>query len=169
MDSGQIALAVLDDELQVERENGVVRCRSDGKPVSPFWRVLTLHYLTVRGRPAESVPAVSFAELPGGRSYAPVYRGRVIERICRTVGAREQTLHHAAGVLGGRVAPGGNAAYEFQVYPRVALRLVWYAGDDEFPPSVVLLLPRSVESFFCIEDIVVLSEGLVSRLSGGHF
>ena len=58
---------------------------------------------------------------------------------------------------------------DFQVYHRVRVRLIWYAGDEELAPSAVFLLPVNIESFFCLEDIVVLSERIVSRLAGGRF
>jgi len=50
------------------------------------------------------------------------------------------------------------------MFPRVILRLVCYAADEEFPPPATILLPSNIEDYFCSEDIVVLSECLVSRL-----
>ena len=64
---------------------------------------------------------------------------------------------------------GGDAAFDIDVFPRVATRLIWYAADDEFPPSATLLLPDNIESFLNIEDVVVMSESLVSRLSGRDY
>ncbi|KPK86430.1 MAG: hypothetical protein AMJ81_01225 [Phycisphaerae bacterium SM23_33] len=159
---------VLDDLLSVELDGGTVRT-SAGRPTAAAWRILTLHYLAVAERPSPQAPAVSFADLPAGRAYAPVYRRRVIERLCRTVGRDGRALRAAAEALGGRAAPEGDAAFDFRVYPRVRLRLVWYGGDQELEPSAVLLLPANIESFFCPEDIVVLSERLVSRWGGGRF
>jgi len=169
-------LGVLEEVLEWEPSTGVVRTSAGGR-VRPVWQVLTLHYLAVGARPPTAPPAVTFADLPAGRAYAPVYRGRVIERLCHTVGRDARTLRQAGAALGGRPVPGrappaGSApdlAMDFQVFPRVGVRLVWYAGDEELAPSASLLLPGNIESFFCTEDIVVLSERLVSRLSGGGF
>lgn len=63
----------------------------------------------------------------------------------------------------------GDLAFDFDVFPRVSTRLLWYAADEEFPPSATLLLPDNIESYFCSEDVVVLSERLVSRLGGRPF
>ncbi len=174
-------IAVLSEVLTVELEGGTVR-DSTGRAVSPWWQVLTLHYLATPGRPERQPPAGTFADLPGGRAYAPVYQQRVIERLCRTVGRDGQMLRGAAAALGGRMLPvaaeaiaaaqappAGDVAVEFQVYPRIPLHLVWYAGGEELGPSATLLLPKNIESFFCLEDIVVLSERLISRLAGGRF
>ena len=66
-------------------------------------------------------------------------------------------------------AAGGDAAFDFDMFPRVCVRLIWHAADEEFPPSATLLLPANIDAFFCIEDIVVLSERLVARLGGRGF
>ena len=72
----------------------------------------------------------------------------------------------AAIRLGGRAIAAGDVAFDFDIFPRLTLRLVWYAGDDELPPDATLLLPPNIESYFTAEDVVVLSERLVSRLAG---
>lgn len=174
-------IAVLSEVLTIELEGGTVR-DSAGRAVGPWWQVLTLHYLATPGRPEQQPPAVTFANLPGGRAYASVYHQRVIERLCRTVGRDGQMLRNAAVGLGGRILldaaegiappqapPAGDLAVEFVAYPRTVLHLVWYDGGEELGPSATLLLPRNIESFFCLEDIVVLSERLISRLAGGRF
>ena len=118
-------------------------------------------------RPVLGEPCVTFAHLPDGRVYAGNYEGRVIRRLCATAGRDASTLRAAAEALGAAaVEARGDLAYDFDVLGRLRLRLIWYAGDDEFGPSACVLLPSNISSLLCIEDVVVLSERLVSRLSG---
>ena len=187
------ALPVLEDTLQLDLAAETLRTAA-GEPVGPWWQVLTLHYLAVTARPPDSPPATTFADLPGGRTYAPIYQQRVIGRLCATAGRDEQTLRTAAAALAARPARKGGLARErsgracppfrgpvdasisheplaldFQLFPRIALRLIWHGADEEFPPSATLLLPADLPAYFCPEDIVVLSEQLVARLSGRGF
>ncbi len=162
------ALPVLDELLSIDLDDGAVRT-SEGRRAGGLWQVLTLHYLSASGRPVAGPPRVSFAHLPAGMAYAGVYHQRVIERLCRTVGRDRSSLCRAARALGGRAVSGGDASFDFQPYPRVRVRLVWYAGDEDLPSSGVMLLPETIEAFLAVEDIVVLSERIVSRLSGGRF
>ena len=145
-----------------------------GEPVGPAWRILALHYLAITRQPERRVPDTTFADLSAARSYASVYQGRVNSRLCFTAGRDEQSLRKAAAAIGGRDADegdtlGGDAVLDFDEFPRVSLRLIWHAADEEFPPSATLLLPSNIEECFCSEDIVVLSECLVSRLGGRPF
>ena len=112
---------------------------------------------------------VTFADLPSARTYAGVYHQRAIARLCATAGKDAERFTASALAVGGRAATGGDAAFEFDVFPRLSVRAIWYAADAEFPPSATLLLPRNIEAYLCTEDIVVLSERLVSRLGGRGF
>ena len=142
---------------------------SASREVGPVWRILLLHYLAIDSRPEALGPQVTFADLPAARTYAQVYHQRVIARLCATAGRDEKPLRAAADALRGRIVDVGDTAFDFDKFPRLSVRVIWHAADEEFPPSATLLLPANIESYFCIEDIVVLSEGLVSRLGGRSF
>lgn len=178
---GRWSLPVLDGVLSIDSAGGAV-LDSAGRAVGPWWRVIVLHYLGVAGRPDSPPPSLTFADLPGGRAYAGVYQQRVIHRLCRKAGKDRQALRRAGEAVGATVArdptggvsppggpPAGDLVLDFRMFPRVGFRLTWYDGDEDLSPSAALLLPGSIESFFCLEDIVVLSERLVSRLEGGRF
>ncbi len=161
-------LPVLDGVLEVQTSTGEV-WRDDGQSVRSGWRVLVLHYLDVRIQPPVQPPEVTFGGFPSAHTYASVYAQRVNGRLCATVGKDLDTLRTAAEALRARDVPGGDLAIEVNVLPRIPLRLIWYAGDEELPPACTLLLPPNIESFLCTEDIVVLSEAFVSRLGGQPF
>jgi hypothetical protein len=158
-------LPVLNETLLVDLPKERVATQA-GLDVGPHWCILALHYLATASRPDRLPPEVTFADLATARSYAKVYRQRAIARLCATAGRDSARLAGASLGLGGRATTAGDAAFDFDVFPRLTLRLVWYAGDDELPPDATLLLPPNIESYFTAEDVVVLSERLVSRLAG---
>ncbi len=163
------SVPVLGDVMSVDQAQKSI-CMADGKDVKPSWRVLTLHYIGVQVCPEDIPPAVTFADIRGAQTYAPIYQQRVVNRLCATIGRNAQDLRQACLGLGGREVTGqGDISFDFDIYPRVHMRLLWYTGDDEFPPSASLLLPSNIDSYFCLEDIVALSEELISRLSGKPF
>ena len=161
-------LPVLDDVFLVDILSRRVST-STGREVGAAWRILALHYLAVTGQPQRRPADTTFADLSASRSYASVYRGRVLGRLVGTAGRDADRLRQAAAAIGGHPAPGGDLAFDFAEFPQVSLRLIWHAADDEFPASATLLLPGNIESYFCAEDIVVASECLVARLSGKPF
>jgi hypothetical protein len=161
-------LPVLNDLLAIDLSSRCVTT-SSGSDVSLVWRILLLHYLAIASRPERLDPQVTFADLHSARTYASVYHKRVIARLCGTAGRDEQRLRTAAESIGGRIVGVGDTSFDFDVFPRLCVRVIWHPADEEFPPSATLLLPANIESYFCIEDIVVLSECLVARLGGRAF
>ncbi len=157
-------LQVLYQTLDIDITSGDVR-DSSAEPVKPFLRLLALHYLAITGRPPSTPPEITFATISGARTYAKVYSQRVNGRLCATAGRDLATLRASVESVGGREVEGGDAAFEILFAPRLTTRLIWYAADEDFPPSATLLLPGNIEEFFCVEDIVVMSESIVARLS----
>ena len=157
-------LRVLNDNLDVVPSTRRVTTAA-GQDVGARWRILSLHYLAIAGRPEKLAPEVTFADISAGRTYAGVYHQRAIARLCAGAQWDAQRLGAAAVALGGRATVGGDAAFEFDVFPRVSVTMIWHAADEEFPSSATLLLPANMESYFCTEDIVVLSECFVSRMN----
>ncbi|KKL15738.1 hypothetical protein LCGC14_2502600, partial [marine sediment metagenome] len=93
----------------------------------------------------------------------------VIRRLCATAGRDEQTLRAGADALDAQSFQAGDLAFDLKPFPLVTVRIIWHAPDEEFGSSATMLLPKNIESFFCSEDIVVLSEQMISRLSGKPF
>ena len=165
---GGLRVAVLNDRFAVHVSDQRI-VTSAGNLVGPGWAILVLHYLSLVDRPQPRPPAITFADLKESRPYAGVYDARVLKRLCATAGRNAETIQAAAGNLGGRPAGGGDLAFDFTPFPRLTVRLIWHAPDDEFPPSATLLLPENIEAHFCAEDVVALSEGLIARLGGQPF
>jgi len=165
---GNWVLPVLGEKITIDLSAGQLST-GDGEEISAAWRILVLHYTAINGKPEDREPSIVFADLPESRTYAGIYQGRVISRLCGTVGRDGEALGVAALTLGGKPVEAGDLAYDFEIFPRVKFRLIWHAADDEFPASATLLMPDNIEAYFCSEDVVVLSERLVSRLCGRPF
>ena len=93
---------------------------------------------------------------------------RVIERFLHTAGRDEASFGAAAKRLGGDPIEQADAAYEFAVFPRVRVQLLWYRGDEEIGPGASFLYQKQIVGIFCVEDIVVMSELLVGALLSKH-
>lgn len=139
------------------------RGRRCGEP-GMAWQILALHYLVAAVPTKAPERLVSFEEIPEARGYAKPYRERVTGRLCGTVGRDRTTFRKAAEAIGGQSVGGGDLAMRFVVFPRLPVTVVWYAGDDEFPPGANVLFEDCVRDVLVVEDIVVTAERLVSRL-----
>ena len=175
---GRLRLAVLEDQFLVDREAGTVTL-ADSSDVRVGWGILTLHYLISPSEGLESEPTISFAQIPDGMGYVGPYQGRVIQRFLHTAGRNETSYREAARKLRGVAVRAGQAAYRFAVFPTFPVTIIWHAGDEErfdgltalsgdegLPPGATMLYTVDAQERFSVEDIVVMSELLVGRLSG---
>lgn len=127
-------------------------------------QVLILHYMA--GQPG-SLPAgkwVAYREIPGAAFYFSAFAKRAIEPLKKVFGADAAGLAQASRQLKAQAVEPGDAAFEFNVFPRVAVRLILWEGDPEFPPEANVLFHEDVGNILSTEDIAWLAGMLVYRL-----
>lgn len=165
--ASRLILPVLAGAFHIDLDAGKLTDQI-GQDVSVYWAVLALHYLQGRLAPESIEPYISFMDVPDARGYAKPYQGRVIQRFLHTLGRDGTTFTSAAQALAAQPIDAGDIAYEFAVFPRAHLRIIWYRGDDEIPPGVSFVYAQNIVDIFCVEDIVVMSGLLVGALSSKH-
>ena len=127
-------------------------------------KILILHYLqTASGAPLAG-KWIAFSEVPGGERYLGNFRARSIDRMVRDFAGKEPALVEAAGAIGGCRAGHGDFSLTLCPLPRVPVELVFWKGDDEFPPSGNFLFDASAPEYLPTEDMVVLAETTVTWL-----
>jgi len=128
-------------------------------------RLIILHYLlTAIGAPMADRWA-AFRDFPGGLGYNAAFEARVNRRLAGVFGQRLPDFRQVCLALGGTPFDVGDAAYMFDVFPRLRIGIVFYRGDDEFPASANLIFDAAADRYLPTEDLVVLGETVVSRLT----
>jgi hypothetical protein len=142
------------------------RCVVRGKEGAPSLssQILLLHYLAgVQSLPLTGKP-ISFLEVPSGSFYYDAFVRRAIAPLVRTYGHDPEALAAAARTLGGAMVAMGDLAVSLPVFPRVPVTLVYWRGDEEFPPDLYLLFDATIVEFLSTEDIAVLGQELMLRM-----
>ncbi len=139
---------------------------TDGQGNSPALPMQTflLRYL-LEGK---NIPALgywkTFREMPWGELYIKPYTGRVLTRAAFTFGTRVEAFRKAAEKMGAEAVPHGDAGFEFSLIGDYKIRLLVWAGDDEFPPSAQVLYSDNFEEGFAPEDRVVAGDILITAI-----
>ncbi len=127
-------------------------------------QILILHYLTLAKGTPPANKMVTFKELPGGANYFPSFCERTVKPLVNHFGKKPQRLVDTAGTLGGHKADYGDAAVTIDVFPRVAITLVLWRGDEEFAPSGSILFDATIPDYLPTEDTTVLCENVIWKL-----
>ena len=128
-------------------------------------RILILHYLTqAKGTPLSN-EVITYKELPEGTTYFPTFYQRTIRPLVSNFGKEPHRLLDMARLLGGRESDYGDVAVTISAFHWVPITLVLWKGDDEFTPEGNVLFDRTISDYLPVEDIIVLSETTVRKLS----
>ena len=104
----------------------------------------------------------TFREMPWGELYIKPYTGRVLTRAAFTFGTRVEAFVSACEKMGATKLSHGDAGYEFCFIGGYKMRIMVWAGDDEFPPNAQVLYSDNFEQGFQPEDRVVAGDILIS-------
>jgi hypothetical protein len=129
--------------------------------------IVLLHYLlTADGtRPADRW--VAFRELPDGLFYAQAFASHAEELLARKYGADLEAFRRAAGALGGMPLDLADASFRFQALPRLAVAVLLWSGDEEFPGQARILFDAAAGHYLPTEDLSGIGDWLAHRLARG--
>ena len=106
----------------------------------------------------------TFREMPWGEMYIKPYTGRVLTRAAFTFGTRVEKFRAACEKLGAMALPNGDAGFEFTLIGDFRMRILVWAGDEEFPPNTQVLYTDNFVEGFAAEDRVVAGDILISHI-----
>lgn len=127
-------------------------------------QVLILHYLEAEAPPEPSGHWIAYREIPGAAFYFGAFVKRAISPLKNVFGGRVSGLARPAGVLGGKQIEEGDAGFEFFLFPRMPLRVLVWAGDEDFAPEASILFDGNAGLLFSPEDAAWAASLLVYRL-----
>jgi len=127
-------------------------------------QILILHYMLAAAHPALTGNWISFREIPGASFYYSAFVRRAIDPLKNIFGQNAEGLLKAGKLLGGWKIDTGDVGYEFRLLPNVPVRLILWAGDDEFPAAANILFDQNIGGILSPEDIAWLAGMLVYRL-----
>ncbi len=148
-------------ELRMDGEAGIDITPADLPLVE---RILIFHYLLAQEPRPVKGQLVAFKNLPGGAFYDPTYQKRGPRRIARRFGENVPEFRRACRSLGWHEEQIGDAAFRFDILPKIRGVVVLHARDEEFPAEANILFEDDIVNFLRLEDVAVLAGLIATRL-----
>jgi hypothetical protein len=130
----------------------------------PMLLLLFLHYLHTADGTSAADRWIAFRELPDGIFYGQAFQGYSGARLLAAYGNELGRFREAAMRAGGEQLSLGDAAFMFRALPRVPLGVVYWLGDDEFPPHANVLFDASASHYLSTDALAVLGSDLCKRI-----
>jgi hypothetical protein len=127
-------------------------------------QILILHYMLSPAPSPLTDNWISYREIPGASFYYSSFVRRAIDPLKKVFGQNIDNLLHAVVIMGGKTIDTGDAGYEFRLFPNIPVRLILWAGDEEFPAEANMVFDENIGSMLSPEDIAWLAGMLAYRL-----
>lgn len=162
--SGELRLRLLDKEYRVPHPELVVYDMETGQPSREELQALLLDYLRRADGTPPSGEWLAFRELPDGQFYFRAFQGYSGDALVREIGDDLEGFRRAALALGGSSLELGDAAFAFQVLPHLWMAVVYWRGDDEFPPRASVLFDAAAGRYLPTDGLAILGRWLCAIL-----
>jgi hypothetical protein len=160
----EFSFLLLDEAFRMPWADLVAYPKDGDQPCSSTLQGLFLYYLCIADGAPPAQRWVSFRELPEGWLYHQAFQGYTGNVLAHELDNNLCRFAAAAGAIGGREVELGDSGFEFQALPRIKLALVYWLGDDEFPPQAQMLFDAAAGNYLTIDGLAGLGSHLVHRL-----
>ncbi len=121
-----------------------------------------LHY--TKDLPVISGKWVPSHTIDGGVSRNPAVKDPLLTPFEKKYAGKIEELRGACLAAGGAELKAGDLAYEFEVFPQVHLRLVFWDQDEDFPAKAQILVDQCVTDFLHYETVGCVIADLLDQL-----
>ncbi len=128
-------------------------------------QIVLLHYLMTADGTPPAERWITFRELPDGLFYAQAFAGHAEGVLVEKFGADLSRFRQAAEALGGSPLDLADAAYRFQAFPALAVAVLLWEGDEDFPPQARILFDAHAGHYLPTEDLAGIGDWLAHRLT----
>jgi hypothetical protein len=128
-----------------------------GEPVKPGDQILVLHYLLCESPIVLTGELISFRGLPGGQFYWQPFLSRTTRPLVGRIGNDLERLRTNLQRFDWEQVPMGDFGARVHVIGKLDMTLIYYQGDNEFPPTADLLFDACIKQVFVTEDVAVLA------------
>jgi hypothetical protein len=140
---------------------------------NPYEKILLLRYLCEGKLFPTTGKQLSYNEFPWGSVYHKNFESRCLKRCAAAFGRNiprfKVLIEHNLPLKAIPLTAGNasySAAYRFEFINGLYINLILWGADDEFPPQAQILFDDNFVLAFSAEDLAVLGEVLIERLTG---
>ena len=155
--NGRLRFRALGLNLLLQQADFALLNAVSGAPAQAGDQILILHYLSCAPPLVLTDELISFRALPGGQFYWQPFLSRTVKPLLSRIGNNSELLRANLARFDWVEAGLGDFSARIHAVGKLFLTLVFYRGDDEFPPTADVLFDACIKHVFVTEDAAVLA------------
>jgi hypothetical protein len=145
-------------------ERRIQRLGEDISRVHEYLSIFIIHYLLAVAEIVVENEWISEKDIPGGPTFFRGPHAIPSDLIVATYQNDIEAFSHRCKVLGGESLEMGDAAFQFQITQNIPAVVLYWQGDEDFPPEAKLLFDRSISRHLAIDVIFALAVEMCVRI-----
>ncbi len=135
-------------------------------PITPWIKILLLHYINTHGKADLLGKWVSFSELKSGMVKASSFLREAEDPIKELFVSNLEKVSATLKSLGAEQSSDFPTpkAWVLFLLPKVPVVILYWPEEDEFPAKVQILFDQTADKFLDVESLMFLLEGLVKNM-----
>lgn len=134
--------------------------------MTPWIRILVLHYVRTAGKGGLTGKYVSYSELKGGMVKASSFQRDCEEPLTELFKRDFEKTALMLSRMGTKKKKGFPTEHAWELYllPKLPVTVLYWPQEEEFPPRVKILFDSSADRYLDAESLIFLVEGLVKNI-----
>lgn len=166
--AGAYVLPVWGDEYVIHPHEARIECKADpDRRSSELFRLFIVYYL-LRSKAAVSCNRwISEKDLPGGATFFRGPHEIPTRLITGFYGNDIEAFGERCRRLSGVPLEMADAAYRFDITANIPVAVLFWAGDDEFPPEAKILYDQTISQHLTLDIVFSLAVEICNRIGNG--
>lgn len=160
-------LSVWSEDYGIYPQNcKIIRLRDGKSDINTLFGLFIIYYLLRSKEIKISKEWISEKDIPGGATF---FRGphKIPTQLIEQQYEKDiQGFKEICKQLSGNHLDMADAAYSFQITPRIPAAVLFWNGDDEFPPESKILFDKTITEHLTPDIIFCLAVEICQRISG---
>ncbi len=164
-ESGKITFTIklFDDDIRISYPDFNFEMINGGV-VSLVSKIIILHYLEKMNHNINQLNnLISYKYIPGAFNYYPVFQKKAITPLIEKYNSLSKVEELFSKIFAVKENL-GTFSFKLKALPKIDITFIFWAGDDEFAPSIDFLFDESIKDMLSLEDVVVVSSMMSKRL-----
>lgn len=150
--------------VQLSSQDFLARDPESQHLLPPIHQAMIMYYFhSSKGSPATG-NWISFSELADGQFYNSAFQGYTAGKLTQYFQTEYDKFEARNEALCGVKVDFGDGAFRYQILPQIATLIVYWKGDEEFPPSYKILFEDIADYHLPTDCCAILGSMLVGKL-----
>lgn len=164
--TGCYELMVWNGFYSIDPKNGKIALQSGtGEHYNDYIHIFIINYMSRAKAVHPSGTWVSEKDLVGGSGF---FRGPhllPVQAICDRFGNDLDAFKTVCETLGGKPVDFADAAFSFEITPKIPVAVLYWLGDEDFPSEARMLFDKTIEAHLALDIVFAVAVEVCAALA----